>query len=119
MRVTWKDGVSTLATAGIVVLERAHFHDWNWPLVSSVRWALVGIVALGAISFIFGYLLDEQHTVTWTPIAITIGIIALILAGIGLVVATSDYVILLMLATIAFWVAAMVRHVASPSHGPA
>jgi hypothetical protein len=110
MRITWKDGVTTLAAASAVVLERAHYNDWGIPLVSDVRWAIIGITILAIIGFILSYMLDESHSQTWSYVANALGVIMLVLAGIGLIVGASVYVTLLMLGVVAFWVASIVRH---------
>ena len=115
MRVTWKDGVTALATAGVVVLERAHFHNWDIPLISSVRWATTALVVLGLVSFIFGYMLDEDRSPAWSVVAAGIGIAAAVLAFFGLVTASADFVVLLMLAIGAFWLASLLRHLVVPA----
>lgn len=111
MKITWRDGVTTLSTAGAIVLERAYFHNWDWPLISNMRWAVVGLAGLLAIGFVFSYLLDAVRGVTWTYVAGTLGLLALAFTGLGLYYnTTTDYVVLLMLTNVAFWMSSIVRH---------
>lgn len=115
MRVTWRDGVTTLATAGAIVLERAYFHNWNWPLIDDVRWTIGGLAALVVVSFVFGYVLDSSRNTTWTVIAGLIGLAALVFTGLGLVYAASDYAVMLMLSAVVFWIASIIEHIVVPS----
>ena len=110
MRITWKDGVTTLAAAGAIVLERAYYHAYSWSLVSSVRWVVTGMAVLGAVAFIAGYLLDTVHNTAWSTVAITFALVMLGLTAFGLVFATSGYVVTMMVAAIAFWVVSTGLH---------
>lgn len=113
MRITWKDGITTLSTAGAIVLERAYFHSWNWPLISNVRWVIAGLAVLIAISFLFGYVLDEQRSAAWSWATGLLAATAAVLTGLGLIYAASDYVVLLMLTAVVFWAASLVAHLAT------
>lgn len=115
MSITWKDGVTTLSAAGAIVLERAYFHDWTWPLVSSLRWVIVGVAVLSAISFVFSYVLDKVQSANWSLVASVLGTITLGLATLGLIFNDSDYLVLLMLNAVLFWLASIVRHLAVPA----
>jgi len=111
MRITWKDGVTTLATAGAVVLERAYFHSWDWPLVSNMKWVVAGLAGLTAIGLVFSYVLDKFHGFGWSAIAGFLAASSLAYTALGLHYANSDYVVLLMLNALLFWMASILRHV--------
>jgi hypothetical protein len=111
MRITWKDGVTTLSTAGAIVLERAYFHDWDLPLVSNMKWVIAGLVLLTAVGFVFSYVLDAVRGAGWSLVAGILAASTIVLAGLGLYYTNSDYVVLLMLNAILFWFASLVRHV--------
>ena len=121
MRITWRDGVTTLSTAGAIVLERAYFHNYDWPLVSSMRWVIAGLAVLFAINYVFGYVLDRSHATVWTWTSGILAIAALIVTSLGLVYAASDYVVLLMITAVVFWAASLAAHFAvhstTSSHG--
>lgn len=110
MRITWKDGVTTLATAGAIVLERAYFHNWDWPLISSMRWTMAGLAALIAVSFVFGYLLDAYKSELWGFASSVLLFAAIVLTGLGMYYVVSDYVVLLMVNAVVFWCASLLRH---------
>jgi hypothetical protein len=122
MRITWKDGVTTLSAAGAIVLERAYFHDWDWPLISNMKWAMAGLAVLTAVGLVFSYALDEVRSFSWSVIAGLFTISTLALTGLGMYYANTDYVVLLMLNAVLFWIASLVRHVtvhAPIAHGHA
>ena len=111
MRITWKDGVTTLSAAGAIVLEYAYFHDWSWPLISNMKWAMAGLAALTAVGLVFSYVLDEIRGFSWSLVAGLFAISTIALTGLGLYYVNTDYVVLLMLNTVLFWFASIVRHV--------
>lgn len=116
MSLTWKDGATTLTTAGAVVLERAHFHELGMPLFTNARWAILGIGILAAVSYIFGYLMDETHSPLWSVIANFLGVVLFGVVILGLFVASSDYVVVAMLGTVVFWLISVVSHVMATTH---
>lgn len=118
MNITWREGVTTLAAVGAVVIERAYFHSWNWPLVSSTRWVVTGLAILIAVQYIFNVLLDKTRSEAWFYTGSLLGMISTVLAGLGLIFAVSDYVVLLMLAAITFWFFAILTHLVSHSPAP-
>lgn len=115
MSITWRDGITTLSTAGVIVLERAYFHNWDWPLVSSLRWMIVGLAVLTAVGLIFSYTLDKFRSSGWSLVAGTLGTLAAGFTGLGLIFNDSDYLVLLMLTAVVFWLASIVRHITIPS----
>lgn len=115
MRITWRDGVTTLAAAGAIVLERAYFHAWDWPLIANMRWALAGLVVLGAVGFVFSYVLDKHAGQLWSIAAWVLGFSMLALTALGMIFTNSDFVVLLMLNVVAFWFASIVRHLTVPT----
>ena len=111
MRITWKDGVTTLAAAGAIVLDRAYFHNWDWPLVSSMSWVIVGLAALTAVGMLFSYVLDDTRSSTWSWVTGAFAFVTAALTGLGLYYTNSDYVVLLMLSAVTYALASIVRHV--------
>jgi hypothetical protein len=47
MRLTWKDGVTTLLAIATVVVALAVVQDWGWPLLGSYRAGAVVLLAVG------------------------------------------------------------------------
>jgi hypothetical protein len=116
MKMTWRDGATTVSTAGAVLLERAYANGWNWPLVTETRWVITGLAVLFAVGFLFSYLLDSARGVTWSWIGAIIGVLAVALAGLGLYYDTATgYTSLLMFNTILFWLASITAHLSMES----
>ena len=111
MRITWKDGVTTLATATAVLLERAYTLNWDLPFSLDVQWVIAGLFGLVAVSYIFGYALDGSHSTVWAWTSATLTVAAAVIAGLGMVYATSGYVVALMITAVLFWAASVVAHV--------
>lgn len=111
MRITWKDGVTTLSAAGAIVLEYAYFHDWDWPLISNMKWVMIGLAGLTAIGLVFSYVLDQVRSFSWSLIAGVFAVSTVALTGLGMYYANTDYIVLLMLNAVLFWIASVVRHV--------
>jgi hypothetical protein len=110
MYITWKDGVTTATAAGAVLVERAHFHDYAWPLVSSTRWAIGIIMALLAAGFISSYMLDGSKSPGWAFVASFLIVVGLLFTGLGMASGDANYAVMLMVTTVIFWLAAVVRH---------
>lgn len=94
-----RDVIITLTAAGAVVLERAYFHNWTWPLMSSARWAIAGVAVLGILTIAFGWTRDR----VWSAIEIVLGLAAGTVAVIGLITGNSDYLVLTMIGVVVMW----------------
>lgn len=110
MRITWRDGVTTVSTAGAITLERAYAYDWSWPLVSNIKWVIAGLVVLTAVGMVFSYMLDAVRSSGWTLVTGVLAAAAVVFASLGLYYSNSDYVLMLMLTAVLFWFASLVRH---------
>lgn len=120
MRITWRDGITTAAVAGAIVIERAFFH-YDWAIVESMRWTIGILAALTAVGLFFSYVLDTAHSTLWTLAASVFALSTAVLTGLGLYYVNSDYVVLLMLNAVLFWMVSIGRHLtisAPASHSP-
>lgn len=115
MRITWKDAVTTLAMGGAVTLEYAYFHNWDWPLISNMRWTIAGLAVLAAVTLILGFAFDEHSTEGWDLLGTVFGLGIAGLATLGIIYVISDYVVLLMLSAVLVWIVSVVHHFAE--HG--
>lgn len=104
MRITWRDLITTLTTIGAIVLERAYALNWNWPFVSEITWAVIGIAVLAAIGLLVNFAPDDMGEMSWTWV---FGILTLTLAALtilGLYFEKDYYVSLITVNAIAIWV---------------
>lgn len=114
MRITWRDGVTTAVVALVIVLERAFFH-YDWAIVDSMSWTIGLLATLTAIGLIFSYVLDSEHESWWTVVAGIFTISTAGLTGFGLYYLNSDYVVLLMINAVMFWLVSVARHATLPT----
>jgi hypothetical protein len=110
MRITWRDAITTLIVGGAVTLEYAYFHNWDWPLVSNMRWTIAGLAILSALALIIGYVNDKYSSGVWDLTAVFFGVIIAALTTFGMIYVVSDYVVLLMLTAMAVWFVSIIHH---------
>jgi hypothetical protein len=116
MTLTWRDGITTLAAAAAVLIERAHNLNWNWAVISNVRWAFAALVVLGAIAMLYEAV--SGRFTTWLEYAL--GFAGAVLAVVGFSLASPAYLAWLMLDIVAIWFVSLATHVsawiAEPQH---
>ena len=110
MRITWRDGVTTLTTASAVVLQYAYYHSWDWPLVSSTRWVVTGLGVLLGIGLVSSYAFDSARSAVWSWATGLIAVGGALLVALGLGFADSAYVAWLLAANITLWLISLVHH---------
>jgi hypothetical protein len=112
MRLTWKDAIATVLTAGIVALYAAFLSGTTLPLVSSPRAlaAVFLIVGLTACA-VGGTALTADMKARWVVYAGgTLGGIAFIAALITVVTGSGFVLAVLVGTTVALWLMATLRH---------
>lgn len=114
MAITWRDGIATLATIAAVLVERAYFHAWNWPMVHQLGWAIVVVALLGFVAFGFSYALDRGASTGWAVTAYLFSLVAATLTIGGLTTQNSDYLVLITITATLFWLVSVVVHAATP-----
>ncbi|HTI29872.1 MAG TPA: hypothetical protein VL687_05910 [Methylomirabilota bacterium] len=111
MRLTWKDGATTLLAAVVVGILAAHTANWSVPFVENARWAALLIGGIGLLMCIVGG--SEAAIVarsTYTVVAGTLGGVALLLVIAGVVTGSSLAVTLVAVDTIVLWLVSTIRH---------
>lgn len=115
MAFTYRDGISTLAAVGAVVVERAYFHNWNLPLVDNILWVIVAIALLGYVCFRFAYVLDSDQSSGWSVFALVATLGAAGIAALGAATNNPDFVTLLTLNIVFFWLGSIIQHARVPA----
>jgi len=54
MRLTWRDGITTVLAALVVLVTLAATQGWDWPLLGSERAAVAALTVLGYAMCVFG-----------------------------------------------------------------
>jgi len=122
MRLTWKDAVSTVFMAAIVVIYAAFLNSTTAWLISSARGTAAAVLVLGFVGGCAMSAAAEQYQDTrpraYTSFASVLGVIALVAGVAALITASTVALAILVVATLALWLAATARHAFTPSAIP-
>jgi hypothetical protein len=117
MRLTWKDAVSTLFTAAVVVVYVAFLSGTSAWLISSGRGAVTAVLVLGVVGgCALGQAADlyqgRQRTSQriFRAVETLLGAVALVAAVVGLISGATAALTVLVVATLALWLTATIRH---------
>ena len=122
MRLTWKDAVSTVFMAAIVVIYVAFLNSTTAWLISSARGTAGAVLVLGMVggcgmSAAAGQYQDKGAR-AYTSVASVLGATALVAGVIALITASTVALAILVVITLALWLVATVRHALTPRAVP-
>jgi len=123
MNLSWKDAVSTVFMAAIVVIYMAFLNSTTAWLISSARGTAVAVLVLGGVGGCgMGAAAEHYHgkrARAYRSFASLLGGTALIAGVIALITASTVALAVLVAATLALWLVATVRHaiVVPAAHG--
>jgi hypothetical protein len=118
MKLTWKDAVSTVFMAAIVVIYIEFLNSTTAWLISSARGTATAVLVLGMIGGCAMSAAAQQYqdaqARAYTGIASVLGITALIAGVIALITSSTVALAILVGATLALWLVATMRHAFTP-----
>ena len=112
MRLTWRDGATTILAGAAVAITIAVTQEWDWPLLGSVT---AGVVVLGAVGWAM-CILGGTSTTEWSmknPFTVTMAVLgsaALVLIVIGLFSGSETVFVSLAVVTVVMWMASTTAH---------
>lgn len=126
MRLTWRDGVTTLLLGVVLLIAFAVTEGWDWPLLGSIGAGVGAVAIVGLAMCILGgsgsatgsgsMTLKDPFVMT----SIVLGTAALVLAIIGLVNGSEAIFVALVAVTAVLWVVSTTHHaVQGARHAPA
>ena len=122
MRLTWKDAVSTVLMAAIVVIYVAFLNSTTAWLISSARGTAAAVLVLGIVGGCGMSAAAEQYqgkqARAYTSFACALGGTALVAGVIALITASTVALAILVVATLALWLVATARHAFIPPAVP-
>jgi hypothetical protein len=122
MRLTWKDAISTVVMAAIVVIYVAFGNSTTAWLISSARGTAAAVLVLGIVGGCgmgaAAELFQGKRAWGYTSFASLLGATALVAAVIALITASTVALAILVVATLALWLAATARHAFTPPAAP-
>lgn len=112
MRLTWKDGVTTLLAVATVLVALAVVQEWDWPLLGSVRAGTVALMAVGLGMCALGGSTVERSEARGPYFATLsmLGILALVLGVWALIAGTEEPFLALAIVSVLMWLASTMRH---------
>ena len=116
MRLTWRDGVTTILAAVTVLIMFAVTQAWNWPLLQTYRSGIVALTIVGLASGCGSGVPLVADVRTWSfrdPfiwVGSLLGALAFALIVVGLIADSPVFFVALGLDLIALWVVATSRH---------
>jgi len=122
VRLTWKDAVSTVFMAAIVVIYVAFLNSTTAWLISSARGTAAAVLVLGIVGGCGMSAAAEQYqgkgARAYTSFASVLGGTALVAGVIALITASTVALAILVVATLALWLVATARHAFTRPAGP-
>lgn len=122
MRLTWKDAVSTVFMAEIAVIYVAFLNSTTAWLISGARGTATAVLVLGTVGGCAmgaaATLYQDRRARAYTSSASVLGAIALVAGVTALITASAAALAILVVATLALWLAATARHALTPSAAP-
>lgn len=114
MSLTWKDAVSTVFMAAIVVIYIAFLNSTTAWLISSARGTAAAVLVLGIVGGCglgsAGQEYRDKRAWAYTTLTSVLGLTALAAGVIALITASTVALAVLVAATLALWLAATIRH---------
>ena len=112
MKLTWRDGATTILAGFAVTVALAVTQEWDWPLLGSVT---AGVGMLGAVGWAM-CVLGGRDTSEWSmknPFIVSmavLGSVALALIVIGLITGSEAILVSLAVVTVVMWMASTSAH---------
>jgi hypothetical protein len=111
MRITWKDAITTISTAGAGVLAYAYFNDYSWSLVSNINWVIGGMLALGFITLVAGFAFDKFSNEYWDLVGVALAVGLGTVAVMGWSFEAGGYVTAMLVGVVTCWVVSLGHHI--------
>ncbi len=111
MRLTWRDAVSTVFMAAIVIIYISFLNSTTAWLISSARGTAGAVLILGMVGgcgMSIGR--DQDQARAYTSVAGVIGAVALVSGVLALITASTVALAILVAATLTLWLVATLRH---------
>jgi hypothetical protein len=112
MRLTWKDGVSTLLAIATVLATLAVVQDWGWPLLGSYRAGAAALLVLGIAMCALGDATAERSNIR-SPYVVTMNVLGFLALGFGvwaLIADAKEPFLALAFTSVLMWAASTLHH---------
>lgn len=116
MRLTWRDGLTTILAVLVVAVTLGAIRGWDWPLIGSDRSA-AGVLGVLGYGMCYGAAVPKTFLSMkggYRVLASVLGAAALVLVVVGLVWPSETLVVVIALDILALWAIATARHELRP-----
>lgn len=111
MSLTWRDAIATLLVGVAVIITYARVKGLNWPLLSSWRMGIIVLLVLGLGTCIVVGSGGVPAKNSWTTISAGLGMLAFMLALVGLIINSRVMFLALAADIVVLWVISTLRHI--------
>ncbi len=115
MRLTWRDGVTTILAGCTVAIAMAVAQGWGWPLLGSVAAGVAVLGAVGLAMCVLGASTDSAPSLKdpFTAVMSVLGSVALVLIVVGLIMANEAVFMTLTVVILVMWLVSTTSHAIS------
>jgi len=108
----WREIGATAVTAAALLLALSVTQGWNWPFLSDARAGIIAlaVVGIGACALSGSAAASYDMRDPLLIAAFVAGVVVLGVGVVGLFVNAMPYLVVMMIATVALWIIATVRH---------
>jgi hypothetical protein len=119
MRITWRDGATTLLAALVALIFAAYTLGWSVPIVDDARGAILAIGLIGLGMCIVGASPSSMTSKSgYTALMSALGVAALLLVIVGVVTGWPVVVALIAINTVVMYAIATTRHAVTGPMAP-
>ena len=121
MGLTWRDAVTSVLAAAVVLIALAVTNEWGWPLLASYRF---GSLAVGLVGFAMcitagsGRAIESEMQDRGVRVLSAFGVLALVLMVAGVISGSELLFTALVIDILGMWLMATIRHAAAGFGAP-
>lgn len=110
MRLTLRDGATTVLAAFAILVTLAVTQAWSWPLLGGYRAGVIALTIIGLGMCTVGGVGSKAPSAPFVAIVSLLGVAALTLIIVGLIVGTEALFVALAAVLVAMWFVTTVDH---------
>lgn len=112
MRLTWKDALGTMITAGGILAAVSALQGWGWPFLSDARAGVITLLLMSVVVCPLGFA-NPGPTFYKDPFilaAMVVGTAILVLGVIGVITMPATYLPWMIGLTVVNWLVTVIHH---------
>jgi hypothetical protein len=119
MRLTWRDGLSSVLAVLVVGIVLALTQGWGWPLLGDYRAGVIALTVVGLLMIAAGASIRTASMADpFLAAGALLGLAAAAMVVFGVILASQETFVILAAVIIALWITATLRHAVEPAPRP-